>query len=101
MFKLKVGDEVLITSGKDKNKKGKIEKILPKEFKLVVPGINVYKRHRKVTRTTKAGIYEISRPLLFANVAIICPKCTKRTRVGFKLENKTKIRFCKKCKGVI
>lgn len=101
MFKFKVGDEVLITSGRDKSKKGKIEKIFQKENKVVVDGVNIYKRHRKVTRTQPAGIYEIARPLPVANIAIICPKCSKATRVGFKIEGKTKSRICKKCKGVI
>lgn len=101
MFKFKVGDEVLITAGRDKSKKGKIEKIFLKENKVVVAGVNTYKRHRKVTRTQPAGIYEISRPLPVANIAIICPKCSKVTRVAFLMEGKTKNRICKKCKGVI
>ena len=101
MFKFKVGDQVQITAGRDKGKKGKIEKIFQKENKIVVAGINTYKRHRKVTRTQPAGIYEISRPLPVANIAIICPKCGKLTRAAFSTEGKTKNRICKKCKGVI
>jgi len=101
MFKFKVGDEVQITAGRDKSKKGKIERIFLKENKVVVAGVNTYKRHRKVTRTQPAGIYEISRPLPVANIAIICPKCSKVTRVAFAIEGKTKNRICKKCKGVI
>ena len=99
MFKFKVGDEVLVTAGRDKGKKGKIEKIFLKENKVVVAGVNVYKRHRKVTRTQPAGIYEIVRPMPVGNIAIICPKCTKVTRVGFVFEGKTKSRICKKCQG--
>lgn len=101
MFKYKVGDEVLITTGREKGKKGKIEKVLPKENKLVVSGVNIYKRHRKVTKNTKAGIYDVIRPIPASNVSIICPKCQKPTRVGFKIDGKTKERICKKCKGVI
>lgn len=99
MFKYKVGDEVLITAGRDKGKKGKIDKVYLKENKVVVSGVNIYKRHRKVTRTQPAGIYEIARPLSVANIAIICPKCGKPTRVGFTMEGKTKVRICKKCQG--
>ena len=101
MFKYKAGDQVLITAGKDKGKKSKIEKVLPKENKLIIGGINVYKRHKKASRNEKAGIFEIIRPVPVSNVAIICPKCSKPTRVGF-IETKTdKNRICKKCKGIL
>ena len=101
MLKFKVGDEVLITSGRDKGKKGKIEKVFAKESSLIVSGVNTYKRHRKVSRTQAAGIYEISRPISTAKIAIICPKCNKVTRVNFKNEGTKKNRICTKCKGVI
>lgn len=99
MFKYRVGDEVQVTTGKDKNKKGKIEKVLKRENKITVAGVNVYKRHRKVTRNQKAGIYEITRPILVSKVALICPKCGKPTRVGTTIEGNIKVRICKKCKG--
>lgn len=101
MFKLKAGDEVLVVGGKDKGKRGKIEKILLKENKIVVGGVNVYKRYRKVSRKQPAGLFEAERPLAIANVVLICPKCGKGTRVGFALDAKDKKRICKKCKGVI
>lgn len=99
MFKYKAGDEVQVITGKDKGKKGKIEKVLKRENKITVAGVNVYKRHRKVTRNQKAGIYEITRPILVSKVALICPKCGKPTRVGTTIEGKIKVRICKKCKG--
>ncbi|MCR4324571.1 MAG: 50S ribosomal protein L24 [Candidatus Curtissbacteria bacterium] len=101
MLKIKAGDEVLINVGKDKGKKGKVEKVLAKESKIVVAGVNVYKRHKKATATQKAGIYEITRPIVISKAALICPKCGKPTRVGFQIEGKTKKRICKKCKGEI
>lgn len=101
MLKFKIGDEVVITSGRDKSKKGKIEKIFAREASIIVSGVNTYKRHRKVTRSQAAGIYEISRPISTAKIAIICPKCGKRTRVAFKNEGTNKNRICVKCKGVI
>lgn len=99
MYKFKVGDEVIVTVGKDKGKKAKIEKIYKSENKISASGVNVYKRHKKATRSQGAGIYEITRPLPIANVALICPKCSKQTRVGFELEGKVKYRICKKCEG--
>lgn len=101
MFKFKVGDEVIVTLGRDKGKKGKIEKVIKGQNQLIVSGINIYKRHKKVTRAQKAGIYEITRPIPTAKVALICPKCGKVTRVGFEITGKIKNRICKKCKGVL
>lgn len=101
MNKFKKGDEILITGGRDKGKKSKIEKVLARESKVVATGINIYKRHKKVSQNKAAGIYEVTRPIDVAKIAIICPKCSKPTRVGFKIEGKTKQRICKKCKGTI
>lgn len=101
MFKFKVGDEVKITVGKDKGKTGKIEKVLAREDKLVVTGVNVYKRHKKVSRSEPAGIYEINRPIDVSKITLICPKCQKLTKVGFVQDIKTKKRVCRKCKGVL
>lgn len=101
MFKYKKGDEVLVTTGRDKGKKGKIEKILARENKVVISGVNIYKRHRKATRAQAAGIYQVTRPVNTASIAIICPKCSKPTRVGFKIDGKNKNRICKKCQGTI
>ena len=99
MLKLKVGDQVTVIAGKDKGKKGKIEKIFKRENKIIIAGVNVYKRHRKATKNQGSGIYEFPRPLITNNVSLICPKCTKNTKVGFETEGKTKYRICKKCKG--
>lgn len=101
MRKLQIGDKVKITAGKDKGREGKIEKIFPKKSLALVPGINIYKKHVKGTPGTKAGIYEIPRPLPFAKLMLICPTCKKPTRVGFKKIKKEKLRVCKKCKKEI
>ena len=101
MYKFKKGDEVQVTAGRDKGRKGKIDKVLIKEDRVVVSGVNIYKRHKKATAKQGAGIYEIARPMSVANIALICPKCQKQTRVGFSIEGKNKVRVCKKCKGVI
>lgn len=97
MLKLKKGDTVRITAGKDKGREGKIEKVLPKEEKVIVPGVNLYKKHVKAFGDVKGGIYDIPRPLTLGKVALICPKCKKITRVGFKFAGEEKVRICRKC----
>ncbi len=97
MLKLKVGDTVKITAGKDKGREGKIEKIFPESSKALVPGVNLYKKHVKGFGDVKGGIYDIPRPLGFGKIALVCPKCKKLTRVGFKFAGKDKVRICKKC----
>jgi len=101
-MKLKKGDQVIITAGKDKGKKGKIEKVFPKESKILLPGLNIYKRHlKKRDEKHPGGIIDISRPLPLGNVMFICPKCAKPARIGFKLNNKTKVRVCKNCGATV
>src|SRR3990172_5149545 len=101
MLKFKVGDKVKITSGKDKGREGKIEKLIVREARALVPGINIYKKHVKGVPGQKGGIYEIPRPLPFSSLAIICPKCSKPTRIGFRLLSEGKVRICRKCKREI
>lgn len=97
MLKFKKGDSVKITSGKDEGRDGKIERVFPKEGKVLIPGINVYKKHLKGSQGQKGGIYDIPKPIWFAKFALICPKCKKVTRVGFKLVGDEKLRICRKC----
>lgn len=103
MLKLRKGDLVKITSGKDKGKEGKIEKVFSEKHTAFVPGINVYKKHVKAGMTAdgKGGIFELSRPIDFAKISLICPNCKKQTRVGFSVKEGTKVRVCKKCGKVI
>lgn len=101
MLKFKVGDTVKITSGKDKGREGKIEKIFPSSFSVLIPGINEYKKHVKGVSGKKGGIYSIPRPIPFSNITIICPKCNKVTRVGFRVLENEKVRICRKCKKEI
>lgn len=101
MIKFKKGDNVKITSGKDKGREGKIEKIIPGELKVLVTEVNLYKKHVKGFGDVKGGVYSLPRPLPFANVALICPKCKKVTRVGFKFAGDEKVRICSKCKREI
>ena len=101
MIKFKKGDTVKITAGKDKGHEGKIEKIFPEGDRVLIPGANLYKKHVKAFGDVKGGIYDIPRPLAFGKIALVCPKCKKITRVGFKFAGKEKVRICRKCKKEI
>lgn len=97
-MKIKKGDNVIIISGKDKGKKGKVNKALPSKNKIIVEGINIVKKHRRPRRESEKGqIIEIPSPINISNVKLICPKCAKVVRVGYKLTESGKFRICKKC----
>ena len=101
-MRFKKGDEIIITSGKDKGKKGKIDKTYPKKDTVLLPGLNVFKRHmKKRDEQHPGGIIPFARPLSVANIALVCPKCGKPTRIGYKLEKNKKSRICRKCKSII
>jgi len=101
-MKLIKGDLVKIVVGKDKGKTGKVEKILTKEAKVLVEGVNQYKRHMKARQQgQKSEIITITKPLSVANVALICPKCKEQTRIGYVISKETKQRICKKCSAEI
>ncbi len=100
--KFKKGDEVIITSGKDLGKRGKIEKIFRKKNAVLLPGLNTFKRHlKKRDEKNPGGIIEFSRPVPYGNIALICPKCGKPTRIGFEITKETKKRICRKCGSTI
>lgn len=101
MIKFKKGDTVKITAGKDKGREGKIEKIFPLDSKVLIPEINLYKKHVKGFGDVKGGVYPLPRPMGFGKFALICPKCKKVTRVGFVFAGDEKVRICRKCKKEI
>lgn len=101
-MKFKKGDEVRVIRGKDKGKTGKIDKVLSKENKVLVFGVNQYKRHMKAkSQNQPSEIITITKPLPVPNLILVCPKCHLQTRVGFLMENDKKLRICKKCKQVV
>ncbi len=101
-MKIRKGDTVHIVLGKDKGKTGKVTKIGLKEGKVTIDGMNLYKRHVKArSQNQKSEIVTLSRPLPVSNIALLCPKCKKITRVGYSMVNKEKVRICKKCKEAI
>jgi large subunit ribosomal protein L24 len=97
-MKLTKGDQIIVTAGKDKGRKGKVGRVFPKENTVLVPGINMYKRHMK-RRDEKhpGGIIDIPRPITVANITLLCPHCGKPTRVGYLLMKDEKVKICKKC----
>lgn len=100
--KLRKGDEVRVVTGKDKGKSGKIDKVFPKIGKVLLPGINEFKRHVKGrAQGKKSEIITIVKPLPMANVQLICPKCHVVTRIGFTIEDGKKSRICKKCEQTL
>jgi len=99
-MKIQKGDNVLIISGKDRGKKGKVTHCLLSQNKIIVEGANIVVRHTRPKRQGEKGQkIELAAPLDVSNAQLICPKCSKPARVSFKiLDDKTKKRLCKKCK---
>jgi large subunit ribosomal protein L24 len=97
-MKLKKGDTVLVISGKDRGKKGKILKAFPKERRILVEGVNLKRKHQKPRKTGEKGqIIEKPAPISVSNAKLICSKCNKPVRIGYKITGKKKYRICKKC----
>ena len=97
-------DNVLVTTGKDRGKKGRVLKVLPAKNRVVVEGVNIIKRHTKPNpqRQIKGGVVEREAPVHASNVQVVCPECGKATRVGRKvLGDGRKVRICRKCEGVV
>jgi len=101
-MKLIKGDNIKVIRGKDKGKTGKIEKVFPKTGKVLVANINQFKRHLKArSEKQPSEIVTLTKPLTQGSVVLVCPKCHKVTRVGFKLQKGVKSRICRKCKSEI
>ena len=97
-------DNVLVTTGRDRGKRGRVLKVLPAKNRLVVEGVNIIKRHTKANpqKNIKGGLVEREAPLHASNVQLVCPECGKPTRIGKKiLEDGRKVRVCRKCEGVV
>ncbi len=97
-MKIKTNDKVKITSGKNNGKEGKVIQVFATEGRVVVEGANLMKKH---VRTRKAGekgqVIELSAPLRVENVMLVCPKCNRPARIGYKLDGDKKKRVCHKC----
>ena len=95
---VKKGDTVVVLSGKDKGRQGKVQGTMPKAGKVVVEGVNMVTCHTKPRRQgEEGGIVRREAPLYASKVQVVCPKCGKGTRVAHKIENGKKSRVCKHC----
>ena len=97
--KIKKDDEVIILTGKDKGKKGKVLSVDIKSKKITVDGINILKKHRKKTDKGEGGIVDFPAPIDYSNVALLCPVKKVPTKVGFKLMKDGKKKRISKVSG--
>jgi len=102
-MKIKKDDNVLVIAGKERGKKGKVRFAYPRKQKIIIEGLNFIKKHSKARGAARqAGIIDLEAPLHVSNVMIICNKCNKPARIGYrKLEDGRRVRFCRVCQEVI
>lgn len=101
-MRIRKGDTVKIMKGKDRGKTGPILRVDVSAMKVVVEGLNRFKKHVRPRKQGEKGqIVEIARPLPIANVQLVCPSCNKTVRVGFEVKDGVKKRYCKKCKNIL
>ena len=91
-------DKVVVLSGRDKGKEGKVLEAMPRDGKVIVEGVNVASRHMKPRKQgEQGGIVKMETPIYASKVMVVCPKCGKPTRVAHRLEGGKSVRVCKKC----
>jgi large subunit ribosomal protein L24 len=101
---IRKNDNVVVTTGKDRGKRGRVVRVVPDKNRVIVEGVNIIKRHTKANpqRQIKGGLVEREAPLHASNVQIVCPECGKPTRIGRRvLGDGRKVRVCRKCEGVV
>ena len=101
---IRKNDTVLVTTGKDRGKKGRVIRVVPEKNRLIVEGVNLIKRHTRPNpaKNVKGGVVQREASLHASNVQLVCPECGAHTRVGHKvLEDGRKVRICRKCEGVV
>ena len=97
-MKIKKGDTVVVLSGKDKGKQGKVQAVIPSDRKVVVEGVNIVTCHTKPRRQGETGgIVKREAAIYASKVQVVCPKCSKGTRIAHKIEGGKKTRVCKHC----
>ncbi len=97
-------DNVVVITGRDRGKRGRVLQLVPAKNRLIVEGVNIVKRHTRPNprQNVKGGIVEREAPLHASNVQIICPECGAQTRIGRRLlGDGRKVRFCRKCDGIV
>jgi large subunit ribosomal protein L24 len=101
---LRKNDSVLVITGKDRGKRGRVLKVFPERNRLIVEGVNLIKRHTKPNpgKQVKGGIVSREASMHASNVQLVCPECGVQTRIGHKLlGDGRKVRICRKCEGVV
>lgn len=99
---IKKGDTVVVITGKDKGKSGKVTEVFLKDNKVLVDGVNIVTKHKKARKQDeKSEIIKINAPINASNVMVVCPVCGKATRVAHSEVNKKKVRTCKKCNAAL
>lgn len=98
---IKKGDTVIVLSGKDKGKKGKVIEVFAETGKVSVEAVNVAKKHQRATRTFPGGIIDRVMPLAAAKLMLVCPRCHEPSRTGTKEVNDKRVRVCKKCSEIM
>ena len=98
---IKKGDNVMVISGKDRGKSGKVINVFPKRNKIIVENVNLKKKHIRPRKQGEKGqVINVASPLDASNAMLICKNCGKKTRIGKKiLGDKSKVKVCKKCQG--
>ena len=102
--KIRRGDTVEVISGADKGHRGEVIKVIPKESRIVVQGVNIQKKHHRKQQTqdrTSSGIKELEGPVAISNVMLVCPKCNEPTRISVQRGEEGITRVCKNCEGII
>jgi len=101
-MKIKNNDQVKVVSGKERGKSGKVIQVFPLGKKVVVEGLHIIKKHVRAKKQGEKGQrIELAGPVDASKVMLICPKCGKAVRVGYKMDGKEKKRICRKCKEII
>ena len=101
---IRKNDNVIVTTGKDSGKRGRVLRVLPEKNRLIVEGVNIIKRHTKANpqRNVKGGVVSREASLHASNVQLVCPECGRQTRIGHRvLDDGRKVRICRKCEGVV
>lgn len=97
-MKFHKGDKVRVMVGKDKGKNGKIDKVYKKQRKVLILGVNIYKKHiKKSEKMPQGGVVELPRLIDISKIMLICSKCEKTTKIGYAFEQNRKYRKCRKC----
>jgi large subunit ribosomal protein L24 len=103
-FAIRKNDTVIVVTGRDRGKRGRVLRVLPSKGRVIVEGVNFIKRHTRPNpqRNVKGGIVEREAGLHASNVQLVCPECGKQTRIGRqRLDDGRSVRYCVKCKGVV